>query len=76
MTLNDIYICRIILSDIFRKIDVRWGPDEGGREEAGEVRLTQYDLIMHKLIADCNDPLATASLPSFLAWVKLSFFRS
>jgi len=48
-----------------RKIGVHGRPDEGGREEGGEVKLTQYNLIMQQWIADCNDP--TASLPSFFA---------
>jgi len=34
-----------------RRIGVCGGPVEGGREEGGEVTLTQYDLKMQKLIA-------------------------
>ena len=55
-----------------RRIGVRGGPVEGEREEEGEVTLTQYKLTMQQLIVpDRHDP--TASLPSFLARVKIAF---
>jgi len=59
-------------------IGVRGDPVEGEREEWRKTTITSYELVTltsyeQLIFHDHNDP--TVSLPSFLSWVILQFFR-